>query len=78
MVIPQMKGDPLLESFLQIADKVAWEKYKSNFPKIDGILPIKHIKHGRGVLEVGLDSKQTAFINGTERLLKDIQPSVKS
>ena len=78
LVIPQLKSDPVVESFLQLEDKVAWEKYKSTYGKINSILPIKNIQTGGGVIDVELVPKHTAFTNGAERLFTDIQPSVKS
>ena len=65
LVVPQLKRDPVVESFLQIEDKVTWEKYKSTYGKISSILPIKNIQAAGGVIDVELDPKNSAFTNGS-------------
>ncbi len=68
----------VVENFLKLDDKVAFEKFKAGYVKNQKIVPFKNVKNSKGHITLGFDPKMNNFLFKTQRHFSQVQPEMKS
>lgn len=74
---PQLKAEPVVENFLKLDDKVAFEKLKAGYVKTQKIVPFKTVKNSKGNVSLKFDTKTNNFLFRAQRHFSQMQPSIK-
>ncbi len=67
----------MIENFLKLDDKVAFEKFKAANAKGKKMIPFKSVKNIKGTIDCGFDPKMNGFLQRSQRLLNQTQPQIK-
>lgn len=75
--VPELKAEPVVENFLKLDDKVAFEKFKAAYVKNQKIMAFKNVRTTEGDLTLGFDPKTNNFLYKTQKHITQAQPAVK-
>ena len=65
--IPQLRAEVVLQNFLKLDDKAAFQKFKANYKPNGKFIPLKTIKNLKGNLNLTLNPKINNFNAAAER-----------
>ena len=74
--VPELRADQVFENFLKFDDIVMFEKFKSEYRKLENI-PFHKLKTLNGKLTLAIDPKINRFLIKTQHYLNDSQMDVK-
>ena len=75
--IPQLRAEVVLQNFLKLDDKAAFQKFKANYKPNGKLIPLKTIKNLKGNLNLTLNPKINNFNAAAERHFGQVQPVIK-